>query len=97
MTVRYRSSRRCRNCPEAIDGLPETPATQKTTSKTTTYEGEGDGLWKAVLVGCGTHLELLFRYVALDVPGDPLTQLCQLQTRLGEIIESRERRTKQEP
>ena len=93
MAVRHRSSRRCRNCPEAIDGLPEMSAA----SKTTTYEGEGDGLWKAALVGCGTHLELLFRYVALDVPGDPLTQLRQLQMRLGEIIEARERRTKQEP
>jgi len=47
MAVRHRSSRRCRNCPEAIDGLPEMSAA----SKTTTYEGEGDGLWKAALVG----------------------------------------------
>jgi hypothetical protein len=75
----------------AKDGLPEPPVTK------TTFEGEGDGLWKAALVGCGTHLELLFRYVALDVPGDPLDQLRRLYARLGEIIEARERRTKQRP
>lgn len=92
MGVRHRANRRCRNCPEAADGLPEMP-----TIKTTTFEGEGDGLWKAALVGCGTHLELLFRYVALDVPGDSLDQLRRLHARLGEIIDARERRTKQQP
>lgn len=88
MAVRHRPNRRCRNCPDAADGLPEPPMT-----KMTTFGGEGDGLWRAALTGCGTHLELLFRYVALDVPGDPLDQLRRLHVRLGEIIEARERRT----
>jgi hypothetical protein len=54
-----------------------------------TYEGEGDGLWKAASVACGTILELMFRYVTLSVPGNPIPQLERLQTRLGEIIEIR--------
>jgi hypothetical protein len=95
MAVRHRPNRRCRNCPEAADGLPEVP--EAPVIKTTTFEGEGDGLWRAALTGCGTHLELLFRYVALDVPGDPLDQLRHLHARLGEIVEARERRTKQKP
>jgi len=93
MSVRHRASRRCRNCPETADGLPEASKTPQVT----TFEGEGDGLWRAALTGCGMHLELLFRYVALGVPGDPLAQLRKLHARLGEIIEARERRTKQEP
>jgi len=61
----------------------------------TTYEGEGNGLWKAVSVACGTLLELMFRYVALSVPGKPLPQLERLYARLGEIIKLRKQHEKE--
>ena len=91
MTVRFKNKRRCRNCPETEEGLPvQLPAV-------TTYQGEGSELWKAASVACGTLFELMFRYVALDVPGKPLPQLERLYTRLGRIIEARqEREEKQE-
>lgn len=88
MGVRYKNKRRCRNCPETKEGLPaKSPESQP---RTTTYEGEGCELWNAALVGCGTLFELLFRYVALDVPGEPLPQLERLHIRLGEIVKARE-------
>ena len=83
MAVRYKSKRRCRNCPETEEGLPVTA---------TTYEGEGDELWKAASVACGTLLELMFRYTALNVPGKPVPQLERLRARLGEIIEIRKKK-----
>ena len=86
MSVRYKNKRRCRNCTDDI--LP-IPVPQKTTI---TCVEEGEGLWKAAMVACGSHLELLFRYVVLDVPGDPIQQLKRLQTRLVEIIGVREER-----
>lgn len=93
MAPRYTARRRCRNCPETKEGLPaqSTPLA----SVTTTYVGEGEGLWKAASVACGTLLELMFRYVALSVPGAPLPQLERLQARLGEIIEIRKQYEKE--
>lgn len=91
MPVRYRAKRRCRNCPETEEGLPK----QSSQSTVVTYEGEGSGLWKAASVACGTLLELLFRYVVLDVPGKPLPQLERLHTRLGEIIRVRREKEQQ--
>ena len=88
MAVRFRRDRRCRNCPETDEGLPAQTSSIPSI-KVTTYEGEGEELWKVASVACGTLLELLFRYVALDVPGKPLPQLERLHTRLGEIIEVR--------
>lgn len=85
MSVRFKSKRRCRNCPETEEGLPK----QLPKQLTVTYKGEGTGLWKAASVACGTILELLFRYVTLNVPGEPLPQLKRLHTRLGEIIKVR--------
>lgn len=89
MGVRYRSKRRCRNCPETKEGLPI-----QVTPIATTYQGEGRELWRAATVACGTLLELLFRYVALDVPGEPLPQFERLRTRLNELIEARKEREK---
>lgn len=63
----------------------------------TTYKGEGSGLWKAASVACGTLLELMFRYIALDVPGKPLPQLERLHVRLGEIIELRKQHEREPP
>ncbi len=86
MPPRYKSKRRCRNCPETKEGLPvQSPLP----ALVTTYVGEGDGLWTAISVACGTLFELMFRYVALNVPGKPLPQLKRLHARLGEIIEIR--------
>jgi len=68
--------------------------TPKSVPVVTTYEGEGEELWKAASVACGTLFELLFRYVALGVPGKPLSQLERLHARLGEIIEARKEREK---
>ncbi len=82
MAVRFKPKRRCRNCPETEEGLP----VQLPSPPATMYEGEGNGLWKAVSVACGTLLELMFRYVILNVPGKPLPQLERLYARLGEII-----------
>lgn len=87
MAPRHRPKRRCRNCPETDEGLPVQSA--QPVFQVTTYQGEGEGLWKAVSVACGTVLELMFRYAALSVPGNPVPQLERLQTRLGEIIEIR--------
>lgn len=84
MGVRYKRKRRCRNCPETKEGLP----VAESQSQITTYEGEGKGLWNAALVACGTLFELLFRYVALNVPGRPVPQLQRLYIRFGEIIEA---------
>ena len=94
MAVRFRPRRRCRNCPETEEGLP-VQLPQISDKIITTYEGEGNGLWKAASVACGTLLELLFRYVALGVPGKPLPQLERLYARLGEIIEVRKQREKE--
>ncbi len=82
MGVRFKKNRRCRNCPETKEGLPA----QLTQPPVATYEGEGAELWKAGMVACGTLLELLFRYITLNVPGTPLPQLERLHVRLGEII-----------
>lgn len=60
-----------------------------------TYVGEGDGLWKAISVACGTLFELMFRYITLRVPGKPLPQLERLYDRLGEIIELRKQQEKE--
>lgn len=60
-----------------------------------TYAGEGDELWRAASVACGTLLELMFRYVALRVPGKPLPQLERLNARLGEIIKIRKKYEKE--
>jgi len=90
MGVRFKSKRRCRNCPETAEGLPAREAAVPVT----TYEGEGEELWKAASVACGTLFELLFRYVALEVPGNPLPQLERLHVRLGEIIKARKEREK---
>ena len=81
--------RRCRNCPDPDEQEPPTP----TTSVTMTYEGECGSLWRHALSSCGTLLDLLFNYVVMDVPGDPLLQLKRLHARLGEIIQTREERT----
>lgn len=94
MVVRFRPKRRCRNCPETEEGLP-VQLPQTLDRVITTYEGEGNGLWKAASVACGILLELLFRYVALGVPGKPLPQLERLYARLGEIIEVRKQREKE--
>lgn len=88
MTVRYKH-RRCRNCPETPEGLP-----QQAPAPPATYEGEGRSLWTAALVGCSTLFELLFRYVNLNVPGTPIPQMKRLHRRLGEIIVAREQRTR---
>ena len=93
MVVRFKPKRRCRNCPETEEGLP-VQLPQILDRITTTYEGEGNGLWKAASVACGTLLELLFRYVVLGVPGKPLPQLERLYARLGEIIEVRKQHEK---
>jgi hypothetical protein len=82
--------RRCRNCPEDKQGLPP-PEPPK--PKTATYEGESEKLWHQALYSCGNLVELLFGYVAMDVPGDPLPAMKRLHARLGEIIQTREERT----
>lgn len=92
MAVRFKRKRRCRNCPETEEGLP---AQLFPSISVTSYAGEGDGLWKAVSVACGTLLELMFRYVALSVPGKPLPQLERLHVRLSEIIELRKQYEKE--
>ena len=92
MAPRYKTKRRCRNCPETEEGLPVQPSSLESV---VTYAGEGDGLWRAASVACGTLLELMFRYVALCVPGKPLPQLERLYARLGEIIEIRKKYEKE--
>ncbi len=87
MAVRFKSKRRCRNCPD--DELP-TPVAR--TSESIACAAEGEMLWKAAMVSCGSQLELLFRYTVLDLPGDPIPQLKRLQARLGAIIGVREER-----
>jgi hypothetical protein len=87
VSVRYRPGRRCRNCPETLEGLP-VEAPQRVTS----YQGEGESLWQAAFVNCGTLFELLFRYISMDVPGKPLPQLERLQKRLAELITLRKER-----
>ena len=89
MSVRHKPKRRCRNCPETDEGLPV-----EVVSKSTTYQGEGQDLWKAILVACGTLFELVFRYVAMNVPGTPIPQLERLHQRLGELIQLRKEREK---
>lgn len=89
MPPRYKAKRRCRNCPETEEGLPVQSSLPVPVA---TYVGEGDELWKAVSVACGTLFELMFRYVALNVPGKPLLQLERLHSRLGEIIKIRKQR-----
>lgn len=91
MAVRFKR-KRCRNCPETKEGLP---AQSPSPISVTSYTGEGNGLWKAVSVACGTSLELMFRYVALSVPGKPLPQLERLYARLGEIIKLRKQHEKE--
>lgn len=92
MAVRFKPERRCRNCPEPTkEGIQA-----KAAPAPVTYEGEGRGLWTAALVGCATLFELLFRYVSLDVPGEPLPQMRRLHQRLGEIIAAREQREESE-
>lgn len=92
MAPRFKPKRRCRNCPETEEGLPvQLPSSVPMT----TYVGEGNGLWKAVSVACGTLFELMFRYVALRVPGTPLPQLERLYGRLGEIIELRKQQERE--
>jgi len=59
-----------------------------------TYEGEAAQLWQHAIYAGATLAELLFGYVALDVPGDPLPAMRRLHARLGEIIQIREERTK---
>lgn len=83
------SRRRCRNCPEPT--VPELPP--PTSPLTATYEGEGAKLWHHALYACATMLEVLFGYVAMDVPGECLPQMKRLHARLGEIIKTREDRT----
>jgi len=92
MAPRYKPKRRCRNCPETDEGLPVQSAPQ-----VTSYQGEGEGLWKAVSVACGTVQELMFRYVTLRVPGNPVPQLERLKARLGEIIEIRKQQELDSP
>lgn len=92
MAVRFKSKRRCRNCPETKEGLPK-----KAAPPPATYEGEGRSLWTAALVGCSILFELLFRYVNLGVPGVPLPQMQRLHKRLGEIIAAREQWERPEP
>jgi hypothetical protein len=85
--------RRCRNCPEPDkQGLPPP---EPAVPLTATYQGEGDRLWHHALYACATLVELLFGYVAMDVPGDPLPKMKRLQARLGEIIQTREDRTRE--
>lgn len=78
--------RRCRNCkdelpPKAIVEPARIGATEN-----------GDLLWRAALTACAGSLETLFRFVALDVPGDTISQLKRLHVRLGEVIKAREER-----
>lgn len=89
MSVRHKPKRRCRNCPETVEGLPV-----KVSVPIATYQGEGESLWKVALVACGTILELFFRYIAMDVPGKPIPQLERLHGRLGELITLRKEREK---
>jgi hypothetical protein len=88
MAVRYRDKsrnrRRCRNCP---DDTVVTASGNGTVSR----ESEGAELWRAVLVTCGTQLELLSRYVVMGVPGFPAGCLERLYSRLGEIVKSAKR------
>lgn len=84
--------RRCRNCPQP--GKQE-PRLREPKPLTATYEGESDKLWRQTLYACGTTVELLFGYVAMDVPGEPLPVLKRLHDRLGEIIHIREERTRE--
>lgn len=87
MSTRFPRTSRCRNC--LVQGkLP--PPEKKPAVKTTIVEG--DILWNAALVSCGSSLELLFRYVALDLPGNPVQQLKRLQSRLAEVTAVREDR-----
>jgi hypothetical protein len=90
MGVRFKKNRRCRNCPETEEGLPAQPIIP-----VATYEGEGAELWKAGMVACGTLLELLFRYITLNVPGISLPQLERLHARLGEIINLQKEKERQ--
>jgi hypothetical protein len=80
--------RRCRNCPETDIPVLPPPA-----PRPATYEGEGAKLWHHVIYACATLVEVLFGYMAMDVPGDCLPQMKRLHARLGEIIQTREKRT----
>lgn len=84
--------RRCRNCPDTKDGLPPPEPMVAVASPTTRPDAEK--LWQFGLYSCSTVLELLFGYVAMDMPGDPLPKLKRLHARLGEIIQTREERTR---
>jgi len=98
--------RRCRNCPEDWHGLSppvKSPPQPKTFSPSDlpkgpggvlTYESEAAKLWQHAIYASATLAELLFGYVATDMPGDPLPAMRRLHARLGEIIQIREERTK---
>jgi len=85
--------RRCHNCPEPDNQglLPES------NPQIATDEGESEKLWHQALYACGTMVELLFGYVAMDVPSQPLPAMRRLHARLGEIIHTREERTREDP
>ncbi len=85
--------RRCRNCPDE----PELPPPQPESTATPVSERESEKLWRLTLYGCSSVLETLFGFVAMDMPGDPLPALRRLHARLGEIIQTREERFRENP
>jgi len=93
MAVRNKR-RRCRNCPEEANALP--PPQPQPAATTPTFGSESSRLWQFSLYACNTALELMYGFAVMDVPGDPVPSLKRLHTRLGEIIQLREERTRED-
>lgn len=84
-----RNKRPCKNCPQSPDG--EQKVNAKGINYTVTYVGpqdQGEKLWKHVLFGTGTCINMIEGYAKMQMPGDPLPGLKELRDRLNVIIET---------
>lgn len=81
--------RRCRNCPDDVESSAA-PLETKTTRRQPDVDAKK--MWQCGLYACGVLITLLDGLVVLDLPGDVLPQLRKLYTKLGLVIDEREKR-----
>lgn len=78
-----RPEKTCKGCPEKRRKYAQAHNPQK---MVLTFQGEGERLWKHVLVGTGTCIGMIEAYASLKVPGDPKDGIVSLRNRLNKVI-----------
>ncbi len=77
----------CRFCPEETGVTPLKPTPNVATmTLAITSPGEGERLWKHVLFGTSTCVQMIEGYAALDMPGNPKEALVALRDRIQKVL-----------